>query len=206
MKVVHGANIHKLSRELRVTKDKLIDFSSNILPFEMSEKVMNRLRDNLEAISLYPDSEYFELRGAISRYCQCDMNDLILGNGVTELIAQTIFILKPKNALIVGPAYSEYETELKRNRSNIKKFFLKKEQDFKFNLEGIKTLLSKQDVDMIVLCNPNNPTGTLITIEEIEQIVSMSGAYVVIDETYIEFSKPNSSAVSLTKKYKNLKK
>lgn len=202
--MTHGANIYKLSRDLKVAKSELIDFSSNILPFDIANKIEQYLKDDIYKISLYPDEEYLELRNAISKYCMCHIKDILLGNGVTELIINTISKLKPKKALLLSPVYSEYENELKKIDCCIEKFYLSECDNFELDFNSLELLLKKERFDLIVLCNPNNPTGTLISIENIEKIISLSHSFLIIDETYIEFTNLENSAVRLTKSYDNL--
>ncbi|WP_432205239.1 pyridoxal phosphate-dependent aminotransferase (plasmid) [Cetobacterium somerae] len=202
MKNNHGANLHHLSETLGINQNQIIDFSSNINPFGLSPKGLKKLEENLTLASIYPDSDYTDLKASISEYCNCSPNNIILGSGATELICSSIRIIKPKNTLLLSPAYSEYENELKKINSNIYKFFYKKENNFNINIEEVISLIKKNNFDMIVICNPNNPTGTLIPIEDIEKLYLSFNKPIMIDETYIEFTNfSKTSAINLVDKY-----
>ncbi|MGL4672930.1 pyridoxal phosphate-dependent aminotransferase [Cetobacterium sp.] len=202
MKSNHGANLHQLSGVLGIEQNAIIDFSSNINPFGLSPKGLEKLKNNLNLASIYPDPEYIELKNSIANYCNCNANNIVLGSGATELIASTIKVINPKKALLLSPAYSEYEKELNRIEASITKFFYKKENNFKLNIDEIIELITKEEFDMIVICNPNNPTGTLISIQEIEEIYKAFQKPIMIDETYIEFTESSeTSAINLVQKY-----
>ncbi|MEG3014341.1 MAG: histidinol-phosphate transaminase [Cetobacterium sp.] len=205
MKNNHGANLHQLSETLGITEENIIDFSSNINPFGLSPMGLKQLRNNLNKASIYPDPDYCELKKSISDYCHCNVDSIVLGSGATELISSSIKTINPKNTLLLSPAYSEYEKELNKVGSKITKLFYKKENDFKINIEEIEALIKKEDFDMIVICNPNNPTGQLITIEELNKLILNFKKPIMIDETYIEFTDfKNTSAISLVENNSNI--
>ncbi|WP_297597953.1 histidinol-phosphate transaminase [uncultured Cetobacterium sp.] len=205
MKNNHGANLHQLSETLGITEENIIDFSSNINPFGLSPKGLEELKNNLNKASIYPDPDYTDLKKSISSYCNCDVDNIILGSGATELISSSIKTVKPKSTLLLSPAYSEYEKELNKIDSKIVKFFYKKENNFKINIDEVITLIKKENFDMIVICNPNNPTGQLISIEELKKIILNFKKPIMIDETYIEFTDfKNTSATSLVQDNSNI--
>lgn len=205
MKINHGANLFELSKNLGKSTETLIDFSSNINPYGISPLAISKLQNNIHLASIYPDPEYTNLKNSISQYCKCDSNNIILGSGATELISTTIKTINPKNSLLLVPAYSEYEKELNKINCNIEKIFYRKENHFKINIEEILNKIKTCNLDLIIICNPNNPTGTLISQNEIEIISRNFSGQIMIDETYIEFTDfEKTSAISLTKNLKNL--
>ena len=201
MKNEHGANIFELSERLGVSQERLIDFSSNINPFGASEKAKKEVIKNIDMVSIYPDPNYKKLKKAIAGYVQVKEENIILGSGATELISSYIKILNPKKALLLSPAYSEYEKELTKIGCEIEKLYYSKEKNFKIEVEEIV----EKPFDLIVICNPNNPTGTAFTKIEIEDILKKISGNLMIDETYIEFTEEKKySSVSLTESYNNI--
>lgn len=200
----HGGDLDTIEQIYSISKEKIIDFSGNINPLGISNKIENAIKNNISVITTYPDKDYISLKKSISNYCGCNENNIIVGNGATEIISLFIKNLSPKNAIIISPSYFEYERELKNNNCNIKFFDLKEEEDFILN---INNLLNKIDntIDLIVLCNPNNPTGTAINNEQIKLILNKC-KFLMIDETYAEFSSKseNICASSLVNEYDNL--
>lgn len=202
MKNNHGANLHQLAETLGINEKQLIDFSSNINPFGLSPKGLKKLKENLYLATTYPDPDYTNLKASISTYCNCNPENIVLGSGATELISSTIEVIAPKNTLLLAPAYSEYESELIRRGSKITKFFYEKENNFQINIDNLISFISSNCFDMIVICNPNNPTGTLISIEDLEKIYLTFKKPIMIDETYIEFTDSSkTSAINLVNKF-----
>lgn len=202
MKNNHGANLHQLSETLGINENQLIDFSSNINPFGLSPKGLKKLKENLHLASVYPDPNYTELKASISSYCNCNSENIVLGSGATELISSTIKVIAPKHALLLSPAYSEYESELTKIGSKITKFFYEKENNFQIDIDSLISFISSNCFDMIIICNPNNPTGTLISVENLEKIYLNFKKPIMIDETYIEFTDSSkTSAINLVNKH-----
>ncbi|MGL4997573.1 MAG: pyridoxal phosphate-dependent aminotransferase [Cetobacterium sp.] len=205
MKNNHGANLQQLSQNLGINQKEIIDFSSNINPFGLSPKAIEKLKENFMLASIYPDSDYKDLKKSISTYCKCNTDNIILGSGATELISSSIKVINPKHTLLLSPAYSEYENELNKIGCKITKFFYKKENSFKIKIDDILTLIKEKNFDMIIICNPNNPTGTLISLEDIQKIYSYFKKPIMIDETYIEFTDSSkTSAINLVQTLQNI--
>ena len=205
MKANHGANLYELSSQYCLSKEDFMDFSSNINPFGSSKLAKEYVVSNIDKISMYPDPEYIELKNSISNYCKCSIDNILLGSGATELISSFIETINPKKALLLSPAYSEYEKELSKIGCNITKYFSKKEFDFIINVDKLIETINKDNYELIVICNPNNPTGFTFNKNEIEKILNNTNSFVMVDETYIEFTNMSIySSTSLVDNYKNL--
>lgn len=205
MSIKHGANLFELSKELGIKKSEILDFSSNINPFGASNKAKEAVIKNIDMVSIYPDPEYIELKKSISNYCASDSEHIILGSGATELISSFINITNPSKALLISPAYSEYERELKKIDCNIVKYFSKKEDGFKINIDKLIEEATKSKYNLIIICNPNNPTGFAFTKGEIEKLLKNFKGNVMVDETYVEFTdKSKYSSSQLVNEYNNL--
>ena len=196
MTVNHGANLYDLSRKYGFSKDEFLDFSSNINPFGTSAKAKNYVINNINMVSTYPDPDYINLKKSISSYCNCNTKNIVLGGGATELISSFINILKPKKAILLSPAYSEYERELNKNNCEIIKYFSKDYNDFKIDPVDLVDFINQHQADLVVICNPNNPTGFAFSKYEISVILKNINAFVMVDETYVEFT--NTSIYSST--------
>lgn len=205
MKINHGANLYDLSSQYGFSKEDIMDFSSNINPFGSSKLAKEYIVNNIDKVSVYPDPEYLELKTSISNYCNCSIDNILLGSGATELISSFIKTINPKKALILSPAYSEYEKELSKIECNITKYFSKKEYNFTINIYNLIEIINKDNYELIIICNPNNPTGFTFSKNEIEKILNNTNSFVMVDETYIEFTNTSIySSTSLVDKYDNL--
>ena len=205
MKANHGANLYDLSNKYGLSKEDFMDFSSNINPFGSSKLAKEYVINNIDKISIYPDPEYLDLKTSISNYCKCSVDNILLGSGATELISSFIETINPKKSLLLSPAYSEYEKELSKIGCNITKYFSKKESDFNINVDKLIETINKDNFELIVICNPNNPTGFTFKKNEIEKILNNTNSFVMVDETYIEFTDMSIySSTPLVDNYKNL--
>lgn len=204
----HGSDLEKIESIYNIKKENIINYSGNVNPLGVSNNLLNLLSKNVNVIGEYPDREYTTLREQISSYTNTEYSSIIVGNGSTELISIFINIIKPKKALIIGPTYSEYEREIFLVGGSSHYYRLKEELDFKIEINDFKENIT-DDTDMIVICNPNNPTSTSIYADDIQHILDFckeKDIYVMIDETYIEFTKEMDkiTSVGLTNYYNNL--
>ena len=205
MNVNHGANLYSLSSKYGFSKEELMDFSSNINPFGTSKLAKDYIINNIDMVSMYPDPNYSDLKKSISSYCNCFENNIILGSGATELISSFIKTLQPKNALLLSPAYSEYESELSKINCSITKYYARYENDFDICTLDLINTLKEKNYDLVIICNPNNPTGFTFSSKEIEKLLKSTSAFVMVDETYIEFTDTDVySSTSLVDNYNNL--
>ena len=174
----------------------------------MSAQVKKQLSEHLDIITAYPDRKYSSLRQAIGQYCDIDPNYIVVGNGSTELISLLIQHRTPKSALLLGPTYSEYERELLSLRRQA--FLLYALCCKGFSIGCIRFCQNlNHTIDLLIICNPNNPTSSAISVSDLKTIVQTCqklDIFVMIDETYIEFASsiPALSAVCLVPDYDNL--
>jgi threonine-phosphate decarboxylase len=155
------------------------------------------------AIERYPDVLYRVLREGIGRYAGVDTEYVILGNGSTELISGYIRLAAPKAAVVVSPAYSEYERAIALAGGDIKLFELKPENGYKVDVE--KLVSFAHGAELLVVCNPNNPTGVAVSTMELAYILSeLPNTKVMVDETYAEFTDMPILSAGLTGRYPNL--
>jgi len=201
----HGANLFELSKQYNFDINNILDFSSNINPFGASSKALKYISENIDIVSIYPDPDYIKLKKSISSYCECVDENIILSNGATSLISNYIQFVSPENSLLIQPAYSEYESELLNQGSKIHRFYLNKEEDFIIDPDKLIDYVNKKNIELVIICNPNNPTGTIVSRKDMMKMITNTKAQFLIDETYIEFSEKDIfSSAPLTTDYDNL--
>lgn len=204
----HGSDIEEVSRVYKISKDFITNYSSNVSPYGVPEVVIKELQDNISVISTYPDRNYTELREAISRYTGCDADCVKVGNGATELISKAIDYIAPKKAIVLQPCYSEYIRTIKNNGGTSVSFYLQENRNFEIDIDRLYLSL-QDDIDMLILCNPNNPTSTVIENNQLKTIVKTcyeNNVILLVDETYIEFTdNPEElSAIRFCEEYDNI--
>ncbi len=204
----HGSDLEVVAERYHIEKTSIIPYASNVNPLGFSPLARQALLDNVDAITSYPDRDYADLRQSISKYCGCLPEQLVLGNGTSDLIRLTLETLEPKKTMIVGPTYSEYARTATLFGSEIDTYMLKNLDDFEMDVDLFLKALN-DSIELLVLCNPNNPTGKALTREQMDTILSRCmelEIFVMVDETYAEFVKDIDaiSSVALTRKYDNL--
>ena len=204
----HGSDLEKIEEIYGIKKEEIVSFSANVNPLGVSPLLRTTLAEKIDAITSYPDREYVSLRKCIASYCGTDVENVIVGNGSTELISLFIQIEHPKKAMVIGPTYSEYEREIALGGGTTLYYPLKEKDDFTLDVDNFLTHLN-ESIDLLVICNPNNPTSSCIKRKQMRQILDACkehDIYVMVDETYVEFADnmDEISAVPLTNYYNNI--
>ena len=193
----HGSDLEKIADYYHLNRENIVLFGANVNPLGLSGQVKKELAAHLDVISSYPDRNYTDLKNAIASYTGTSAEHIVVGNGSTELISLLISQRAPKKALLLGPTYSEYARELNLVGGTLEYYNLKEEQDFKLDISDLTDAL-KSDIDLLIICNPNNPTSSAISTSDIRELLAVCrslGIFVMIDETYIEFA-PEGAALS----------
>ena len=203
----HGSDLEKISAYYKIPQDDIINFGANVNPLGLSSLSKQALVEHMDIISRYPDREYQSLKEVIASYCAVPYETIIVGNGSSQLISLLIEQLHPQKTLVLGPTYSEYARELSFSNSEATYYHLKADQDFKLEISDFIQEINK-GYDLLILCNPNNPTASAIHQQDLRLILEACNThqtFVMIDETYVEFCDNPSdvSAVSLVHEYKN---
>ncbi len=202
----HGADIFTAANNLGINENDIIDFSSNINPFGIPLSVEKAIINSIKYSNRYPDINYRKLIKGISEYENVPDRFIFPSNGAAEAIFRIALCLKPFRALLTAPTFSEYEDGLKTVDCSIKYYNLNECDDFKIK-DGI--LDNIRDVDIVFLCNPNNPTGQITDNKLLEKIIDdckRNNTTVVIDECFMDFviEKEKYSVIHLLKKFDNL--
>lgn len=184
----HGADLYALERRYKWKPEEVLDFSSNINPLGPSPRALEVPAKNAGAAARYPDPEYRKLKAAISRYANVAPQHILLGSGTSQLIQEYIAYIHPARALLNSPCYSEYSKELEKVGAKIVEFPLDYHENFMLDVDRIIETIRREKIDLYVLTNPNNPTGTVLTRVEIQRILDETGVRMLVDETYIEFT------------------
>lgn len=181
---MHGGNIYGNEIEY--------DFSVNLNPLGPPDAVREALAAALNHVEEYPDPEYRELRRALANYRQLAEEQLVLGNGASELIPGIIRALTPKTCMVTAPCYSGYETALNAAAPScrIHRIFLREEDDFTLP-ENICQEIARVKPNLLILTNPNNPNGKRISANRLRTIADAcrtAGTVLLMDECFLALS------------------
>ena len=191
--------------------DNLCKLNTNENPFPPSPKVGEAIAKILEQqagdLRFYPAPESDDLRAALARLYDLDVNQVFVGNGSDEVLALVFasFFLKERPILAPDISYSFYPVYAQTFGVHLVKIAL--EEDFSIDPDAYR-----QPCSGIIIANPNAPTGLLLSLADIRKLASEhSNAVIVIDEAYIDFAQidlevvdAQVSAVSLINEFDNI--
>lgn len=184
----HGGNVWGASNQYGLEVNKLLDYSANISPLGTPDRVKEAIRASLDKLVHYPDPDSIELRKELSLFLGVDMENIIVGNGSVELIYLLAKMIRPEKVLLLHPTFSEYEFAVTSEEGQIKVLELKEQNDFRIDIQAVIEALD--DVQMVFLCNPNNPTGCLTDRKDVLAILDAAeekGVVMVVDEAFMDF-------------------
>lgn len=198
-KHIHGGDVYHYA--------DCVDFSANCNPLGTPDSVKQAIIDSLECLGDYPRVGCEPLREALGVYEGVDASQVICGNGAAELIFSLCRARKPRKALVPRPSFAEYEQALESVDCAVEHFWLTEEEGFEIGKSLLEAI--HPELDMVFLCNPNNPTGLLIERELLLELLEKCrrlGIFLVIDECFLDFVKEpeNYTLKSRLEEYKNL--
>lgn len=164
------------------------DFSANCNPLGTPPGIKKAIIESLDHIGEYPQVGCTPLKEAIAEYEQVKADQVICGNGAAEVIFSLCRAIKPKKALVPAPTFAEYQQALYSVDCQVEFFYLEEKKQFALEESFAETLT--EDIDVIFLCNPNNPTGLLVERPVLEKILNRCrelGIWMVVDECFLDF-------------------
>ena len=171
------------------------------LPPLVEERVMSRL--SRVAFNRYPNEEYYSLREQIARNFSVNEEQILIGGGSSEIIEKLFYAFGGSNAnkiVYPQPSFSMYKIYAKAAEAQPVPFDLN--DDYNLDVDKYIATIKDNDAALAVVCNPNNPTGNTLTVDEIEEIAKNIDCAFLVDEAYVEFY--GRSAVNLIKKYPHM--
>ncbi|WP_215695463.1 threonine-phosphate decarboxylase CobD [Clostridium sp. MCC353] len=183
----HGGDIFGVAAELGVKPEECLDFSANLNPLGVPKSVRDAMKESLDQVIYYPDPDCRELIHDLSGHYGVPEGYLLAGNGAADLIFRLVYGIRPSNALIPAPTFLEYEEALKQTKTRIIRLPLDENLEVPENLPEFIS----EEIDLVFLCNPNNPTGILtgrdLMIMAAKKAVE-TGTILVIDECFLDFT------------------
>ena len=179
-KHIHGGDVYH--------HQGCIDFSANCNPLGTPRKVKEAIIESLDHINDYPQVGCFPLKKAIAEYEHTDFSQVICGNGAAEVIFTLCRAVSPKKALVPAPTFAEYQQALYSVGCQVEFFYLDEKKQFRLDEDFISALTP--DLDIIFLCNPNNPTGLLVEKEVLKKLLDRCrqfDIFMAVDECFLDF-------------------
>lgn len=169
---------------------------------ELYLDLLKELGNSDLTLNFYPDDNYTNLKRAINNYVGYGPKNITVGNGSSELLDLCVktFVDKDELILSLDPTFSMYS--IYAQVFSAKYIGAKAEEDFCLNVDNIIDEIKTNNPKLVILCNPNNPTGTVLTKDEVRKIVKSTDALIALDEAYMEFS--DESLIDEVMDYDNL--
>jgi histidinol-phosphate aminotransferase len=181
-----GKPIEELERELGI--HDAIKLASNENPLPPSDRVQKAIAAQLNVLNRYPDGSGFYLRQAIAKKHGLTADQVVLGNGSNELIELLVraFLRPGDEAIVPHPSFVVYPMIVQASGGIRVMVMLR---DYRLDLEAMARAITPM-TKVIFIANPNNPTATIVTADEVEHFMSRvpERTIVVFDEAYIEFA------------------
>jgi len=198
----HGGNAGALALALGRPLEEILDCSASINPLGPPGEVLEAARRALAAVQHYPEVEAASLRAALAQYHALPEECLLPGSGSTELIYLLPRVLQPHRALLVAPAFSEYERSLRQAGCAVDRVLWSPAVGFDQDLI-LRSL--GEETDLLVLANPGNPSGALIPASGLRRLLDLLPRRLVLllDEAFIDFC-PEESLIAETAARPNL--
>ncbi|MCO5228032.1 MAG: histidinol-phosphate transaminase [Thermomicrobiales bacterium] len=183
---VSPAKAYKLSP--RQIHEDSIFLNLNESPYSLVPKAQAVL-ESFKTGNRYPDFSQVELRSVIGDYVGFAPERIACGAGLDDVfqILATLFIEPGKEVIISNPTFGMYETFFPLHGAKIVDVPIGPAPDFALDVDGIIGAVN-DNTAMVIVCNPNNPTGTFFPLEQIERLCENVSCPVAIDEAYAEFS------------------
>lgn len=165
-----------------------LDFSANVSPLGVPEGVAKAIAQAAREAGRYPDPLCRSLVGKLAAREGVPSEFILCGNGAADLIFRAVLARKPKLALVTAPTFAEYEAALETWGCPVRRHLLREGQDFRLGEDFLRAITP--EVDMVFLCEPNNPTGLTSPRDFLLRIARRCrdcGALLVVDECFGDF-------------------
>lgn len=168
-------------------KQDVVDFSASINPLGQPESVRAALNSCADACLCYPDIFYRDLRLAIADYEGVPAEWVVCGGGAADLIYRFALAFRPRSTLLLAPTFGEYERALRQNGCEVGYYYLREEDGFSVCGDILEAI---PEGGAVILCNPNNPTGSVIVpplLEIINRVCEEKKTMLMVDECFMDF-------------------
>ena len=181
----HGGDV--LTARARFGGD-VLDCSANLNPLGMPPAVQAAAAAAAADSARYPDPLCRALRAKLAPHEGIPAESILCGNGAADLIFRLVWAVKPHKALVTAPTFAEYASALDTVGCEVKRFFLDEANDFAPTDALVDAV--DESIDMVFLCQPNNPTGQLASPELVKKLLRRCGecrTILAVDECFLDF-------------------
>ena len=190
----HGGNIFKLAQKAGRRPEDICDFSANINPLGSPEAVRRVIISRISSLVHYPDPDCVSLIQAFAKRYGPAPEEIIAGNGSTEILYLLPRVIGASRAVVPVPSYADYTTAARLGNLPVEKFPLQEENGFALDLAALAGALRPSD--LVILGQPNNPTGLLCDPDGLRNLAAIfPQTTFVMDESFLAFTAGTQSLI-----------
>lgn len=174
---------------------KTIDFTSGVNPLGPSNKAKNAIRSHVRHISQFDNGYFNHLKDYIAKKEGIDEACILFGCGSTAILSTLLELTNPRKTLAVYPISRRHEAIMSKYNVEITQFLMKADDNFCLAVDDFCKAM--EGCDFVLLTNPHDMTGSVVLTEDITIIVNEAakrGIYLIIDESYRDYTGMNSMA------------
>lgn len=183
---VHGGDIYE--DQTGKVRSEILDFSANINPYGMPQGVIEAMSQSISNCVRYPDPFCRELSDKVAEFEGVRREQIFFSNGAAEVLFRLVLASKPVRALLCAPTFADYEKALKTVGCQIEYHLLSETREFRLEEDYLSKITP--EIDLLLLCNPANPTGQVTEKPFLKKILDKAAechAMVVVDECFMDF-------------------
>jgi threonine-phosphate decarboxylase len=166
--------------------DKKIDMAVNLNPLGMPKRLSKKLKSSIGFLNSYSDQYNESIIKELSKSIGVKKENIIFGNGSTEIFFMLPHVFKIEKCLVVGPTFWEYEYTNKINNAKVDYFMTHEEENFKINFKKLEKVIT--GYPFVYFCNTNNPTSVSYGKKDLLRLIEKNKkTFFIIDETYLLF-------------------
>lgn len=186
-------------------KKYTIKMDANENPYLHDEMIINAMKQwikDSDNIKRYPDTDCTQLRESIAKHWYVQKDNVVCGVGSDQLIdcILKVFLEPGDKVLMPAPSFSMYKLSTTLNHGKAVEYRLN--NDFSYDIDRIISLYENENPKCVFLCTPNNPTGNIISVDDIEKLLQVIKCPVIVDEAYGEFV--DETMINKIDKYDNI--
>jgi len=182
----HGGNILKLALAAGRPPQDILDFSANINPLGPPEWLRPLISSQISSLTHYPDPHCTALVSACAERFDISPDEVIAGNGSTEILYLLPRVIHASRVMVPVPSYADYATAAELCGVPVENLLLKEEEGFALDIPKLAGCL--QDHDLVIVGQPNNPTGIFSNSRELRKLaMGYPRATFIVDESFLHF-------------------
>jgi adenosylcobyric acid synthase len=184
---VHGGNLRLLAEAAGLPRERILDFSANINPLGPPEWLRPTISAAVESLVHYPDPDCAALRAAAAERYSTGLDEVLAGNGSTELLYLLPRVLGCKRAVVPVPSYADYASAARLAGLAVETLPLREADGFRLDPAALESRL--RGGEAVFLGQPNNPTGLAVPADELRALAGRHPkTCFVLDEAFVDFT------------------